>query len=94
MSATHVEKMGENRHVIGTGGFDRPIAAPAAKRNSCIIIMMSKHTFKVGDWVWDGDDYGSIVSIDESDPDIIMVDLFDGKEGWTADLNEIMPDRA
>jgi len=56
--------------------------------------MMSKHTFKIGDWVWDGDDYGSIVSIDESDPDIIMVDLFDGKEGWTADLNEIMPDRA
>jgi hypothetical protein len=53
---------------------------------------MSKHTFKVGDWVWHGDDYGSIVSIDESDPDIIMVDLFDGKEGWTTGIEEIMPD--
>ena len=54
---------------------------------------MSRHTFKIGDWVWDGDDYGSILSIDESDPDIILVDLFDGKEGWTTDVESIMPDR-
>jgi hypothetical protein len=31
MSATHVEKTGENRHVIRTGGFDRPIMSPPAK---------------------------------------------------------------
>ena len=51
---------------------------------------MSKNTFKIGDWVWDGNDFGSIVSINEKNQ---TVDLFDGKEGWTADINEIMPDR-
>ena len=51
---------------------------------------MSKNTFKIGDWVWDGNDSGSIVSIDEKNQ---TVDLFDGKEGWTANINEIMPDR-
>ena len=51
---------------------------------------MSKNVFKIGDWVWDGNDFGSIVSINEKNQ---TVDLFDGKEGWTADINEIMPDR-
>jgi len=53
---------------------------------------MSK-TFKIGDWVYDGDDYASIVAIDESDPDITYVDLFDGKNHWTTDIESIMPDR-
>ena len=60
-------------------------------RNSNIIKEMRESVFKIGDWVWHGDDFGSIVAIDESDPDIITVDLFDGKEGWTADINSIMP---
>ncbi len=47
-------------------------------------------TFKIGDWVWDGDDYGSILSIDEDEQ---TVNLFDGNEGWTADIESIMPDR-
>ncbi len=51
---------------------------------------MRESVFKIGDWVYDGDDFGSIVSINEKDQ---TVDLFDGKEGWTADINEIMPDR-
>ena len=51
---------------------------------------MRESVFKIGDWVYDGDDFGSIVSINEKNQ---TVDLFDGKEGWTADINEIMPDR-
>ena len=41
---------------------------------------MSK-TFKIGDWVWDGEEYGSIVNIEEDG----SIDLFNGKEGWTVD---------
>jgi len=51
----------------------------------------NESVFKIGDWVHDGGDFGSIVSIDEKNQ---TVDLFDGKEGWTASINEIMPDRA
>jgi len=47
-------------------------------------------TYKIGDWVWDGDDYGSILSIDENEQ---TVNLFDGEEGWTVDIKSIMPDR-
>ena len=49
---------------------------------------MRESIFKIGDWVYDGDDFGSIVSINEKNQ---TVDLFDGKEGWTADINSIMP---
>ena len=52
---------------------------------------MSKHTFKVGDWVWDGDQYGSIVAIGGFiEP---TVDLSDGNDRWTVDIKSIMPDR-
>ncbi len=51
---------------------------------------MMSGTYKIGDWVWDGDDYGSILSIDENEQ---TVNLFDGKEGWTVDIESIMPDR-
>ena len=47
---------------------------------------MSKNVFKIGDWVYDGDDFGSIVSINEKNQ---TVDLFDGKEGWTVNREEI-----
>ena len=49
---------------------------------------MSK-TFKIGDWVWDGEEYGSIVNIEEDG----TIDLFNGKEGWSVDPKSIMPDR-
>ena len=58
------------------------------ERNPHIIIEMSK-TFKIGDWVWDGEEYGSIVNIEEDG----TIDLFNGKEGWTVDIKSIMPDR-
>ena len=57
-------------------------------RNQLIIIEMSK-TFKIGDWVWDGEEYGSIVNIEEDG----TIDLFNGKEGWSVDPKSIMPDR-
>lgn len=46
---------------------------------------MSK-TFKIGDWVWDGEEYGSIVNIEEDG----TIDLFNGKEGWSVDPKSIM----
>ena len=46
-------------------------------------------TFKIGDWVWDGEEYGSIVNIEEDG----TIDLFNGKEGWSVDPKSIMPDR-
>ena len=49
---------------------------------------MSK-TFKIGDWVWDGEEYGSIVNIEEDG----TIDLFNVKEGWSVDPKSIMPDR-
>ena len=54
-------------------------------RNQLIIIEMSK-TFKIGDWVWDGEEYGSIVNIEEDG----TIDLFNGKEGWSVDPGSIM----
>ncbi len=60
---------------------------------------MSGHTFKVGDWVWDGDQYGSIVADNTARAGAIggfiepTVDLFDGKDRWTVDIKSIMPDR-
>jgi len=67
-----------------TGRFNQPIRG----RNQLIIIEMSG-TFKIGDWVWDGDEYGMIDHIEEDG----TINLFNGKEGWSVDPKTIMPDR-
>ncbi len=92
MSATHVEKTRENRPIIRTGGSDQPIMAARQKElaynKSMPKLMIDDKEVSKGDWIIvEGDGWseiGCVVDIDDNE-----INMFDGKEGWTVNREEI-----